>query len=235
MTDTAETIANAETNHTADATHAADAAHAADATSAAATSAAATTADAMTDADDALNAALDANDEIKNHVIAALAIGLVPLPGVDMAAMIAVQVRMVNKICTIYGVTLRENAARASVLALAGGVLPATLAGGFVSGLKIIPGLGSLAGAAGASLLGGAMTYAIGRMFQEHLETHESLIDFDPTKARVAMRREFDTGVSYARNLRSKITDKIVAKGEPDVAPAAAPHQDAPHSAPASA
>lgn len=219
MTDTAETIANAETHHTAEAAPAADTTNASETTAGATTS-------ALTDADDALNAALDANDEIKNHVIAALAIGLVPLPGVDMAAMIAVQVRMVHKICTIYGVTLRENAARAAVLALAGGVLPATLASGFVSGLKIIPGLGSLAGAAGSSLLGGAMTYAIGRVFQEHLETHESLIDFDPTKARAAMRREFDTGVSYARNLRSKITDKIVAKGEPDVKPDAAPQSE---------
>jgi len=169
--------------------------------------------------DDAINAALDASDVIKNHVIAAMAVGLVPIPGVDMAGMVAIQIRMVNQICEIYGVKLRDNAAKAAVLSLAGGLLPATLAAGFVSGLKIIPGLGSLTGAAGASLLGGAMTYAMGSVFHEHLETHDSLIDFDPTKASVAMRREFDNGVQFARSLRGKVTSAIITKGKPDVAP----------------
>jgi uncharacterized protein (DUF697 family) len=173
------------------------------------------------DSDDAINAALDAADVIKTHVIAAMTVGLVPLPGVDMAGTVAIQVRMVNQICQIYGVTLRDNAAKATVLSLAGGLLPATLANGFVSGLKIIPGLGSLAGAAGSSLLGGAMTYAIGRVFHEHLETHESLIDFNPTKANAAMRHEFDKGVQFARSLRSKVTNRIIAKEAADTAAAA--------------
>jgi uncharacterized protein (DUF697 family) len=172
--------------------------------------------------EDAINAALDAADVIKNHVIAAMAVGLVPIPGIDMAGTVAIQVRMVNQICEIYGVTLKENAAKATVLSLAGGLLPATLANGFVSGLKFIPGLGSLTGAAGSSLLGGAMTYAIGRVFHQHLETHDSLIDFDPGKARGAMRKEFDAGLSVARSLRGKVTEAIVAKSKSEVvAPAA--------------
>jgi hypothetical protein len=171
-------------------------------------------------ADEALNMALDASDEIKNHVIAAMAMGLMPIPGVDMAGMLGIQVRMVNQICLIYGATLRENAARAAILSLAGGVLPAVLATGFVSGLKVIPGFGSLPGAAGASLLGGAMTYAIGKVFQEHLESHESLIDFDPTKARSAMRREFDNGVGFAKSLRNRVTSKIVATEKAEAAAA---------------
>ena len=191
--------------------------------------------------EDAVNAALDASDVIKNHVIAAMAVGLLPIPGVDMAGTVAIQVRMVHQICEIYDVTLRENAAKAAVLSLAGGLLPATLATGFVSGLKFIPGLGSLTGAAGASLLGGAMTYAIGRVFHQHLETHESMIDFDPTKARTAMRREFDNGVNFARSLRSKVTSKIVTREKPDAAPTEAPVEapaaeaaatEAPHAAP---
>ena len=173
--------------------------------------------------DDALNAALDADVVIKNHVIACMAAGLVPIPGVDMAGMIAVQVRMVHQLSGIYGVTLRENAARAMVLSLVGGVLPVTLAAGLVSGLKIIPGLGSLTGAAGASLLGGAMTYAIGTVFHQHLETHESLVDFNSTKARAAMRREFDNGVNFVKSLRSKVSGAIVTPKTADtVGPAPA-------------
>ena len=227
MTDTVETL---DTAVAADTVETLDTAVAADRVETTVPSAEAT--------DDALNAALDSTDVIKNHVIAAMAVGLVPIPGVDMAAMVAIQIRMVHQICEIYGVSLRENAAKAAVLALAGGLLPVTLASGFVSGLKLIPGLGSLAGAAGSSLLGGAMTYAIGSVFHEHLETHESLIDFDPTKARAAMRREFDNGVTFARSLRNKVSNKIIAKGKPDAAPAeaavaAAVHTTAPEMEPA--
>ena len=161
---------------------------------------------------EAVNKALDANDSIKSHVIASMAVGLVPIPGVDLAGTLAVQVRMVNQICEIYGVTLRDNAATTVVLALVGSLMPVVLAGGLVSGLKIIPGLGSLSGAAGVSLLGGAMTYAIGSVFQQHLESHDSLIDFDPTKVRSVMRREFDAGLTVARTLRGKVSDAIIAK-----------------------
>jgi uncharacterized protein (DUF697 family) len=181
--------------------------------------------------DDAHEAALDSEDVIKNHVIAAMAVGLVPIPGVDMAGMVGVQVSMVHQICGIYGVTLRENAARAAVLSLVGGVLPATLATGFVSALKIIPGLGSLSGAAGASLLGGAMTYAVGQVFHQHLEKHGSLIDFNTTKARAAMRREFDNGVGYARSLRSKVTNMIVTKKKADTAEPASAEAATAHAA----
>ena len=74
--------------------------------------------------EDHANAALDAHDVIKTHVIAAMAVGLMPVPGVDMAGTIALQVRMVSKICEIYGVTIREKAAKTAVLSLVGGVLP---------------------------------------------------------------------------------------------------------------
>ena len=170
---------------------------------------------------DAIDKALDANDVIKNHVIASMAVGLVPIPGVDLAGTLAVQVRMAHQICGIYGVTLRENAVKTAVLSLLGSMMPVALAGGLISGLKAIPGLGTLSGAAGVSLLGGAMTYAIGSVFQQHLESHDSLIDFDPTKVKSVMRREFDAGLTVARTLRAKAANPDLAEAAPtDAAPA---------------
>ena len=181
------------------------------------------------------NAALDAHDVIKTHVIAAMTVGLVPLPGVDMAGTIAVQVRMVSKICEIYGIAIREKAARTAVLSLAGGVLPAVLGGTLVSGLKIIPGFGSIAGAAGASILGGAVTYAIGTVFQQHLATHDSLIDLDVEKMKAAVRTEFEAGLKVARSLRARVAGAIVpnnkaAAATPDAA-VVAPEPAAEHPA----
>ena len=174
------------------------------------------------DNDEKLNMALDAQDVIKTHIIAAMAVGLVPVPGVDLAGTVAVQVRMVSKICEIYGVTIRENAASTIVLSLIGGVVPVVLAGTFVSGLKVIPGLGSLAGAAGSSILGGAVTYAIGSVFHQHLESHDSLLDFDVEKAKVAMQSEFATGLKVARSLRDKVTGVMGPKGKTGEMPVAA-------------
>ncbi|MEI7711673.1 MAG: DUF697 domain-containing protein [Rhodospirillales bacterium] len=199
MTDSVtDTVPDAEIPHPAEA--------------AAATQAPADTAALDDEKQDAIDKALDANDVIKNHVIASMAVGLVPIPGVDLAGTLAVQVRMAHQICGIYGVTLRQNAVKTAVLSLLGSMMPVALAGGLISGLKAIPGLGTLSGAAGVSLLGGAMTYAIGSVFQQHLESHDSLIDFDPTKVKSVMRREFDAGLTVARTLRGKVSEAIIAK-----------------------
>jgi uncharacterized protein (DUF697 family) len=144
----------------------------------------------------------DAMDIVKKGVITSMAVALVPVPGVDLAGIVAVQLRMVQQLGRLYGATFRENAVQSTILALVGSVAPVTLAGGLVSALKIIPGFGSLAGAAGVSLLGGAMTYAVGVVFKQHLESGGSLLDLDTTTARGAFRREFKAGVKVVRSFR---------------------------------
>lgn len=139
---------------------------------------------------------------IKNHVISAMGIGLIPIPGVDIAGVVAVQLRMVQKLSEVYGVAFKENVAKAAVLSLAGGITPVALAGGLVSALKIVPGLGSIAGAAGVSVLAGAMTYAIGRVFQQHLDSSGTLLDFDPSKVRDVLKREFEAGKKLVKSWR---------------------------------
>jgi uncharacterized protein (DUF697 family) len=143
-----------------------------------------------------------------------MGVGLIPVPGVDIAGVVAVQLRLVQRLSEEYGVTFRENVAKAAVLALAGGMVPATLAGTLVSALKFIPGFGSVAGAAGMSVLGGGMTYAVGRVFHEHLASGGTLLDFDAAKVRDVLKREFEAGKKLAmswRPLRSGATADVAA------------------------
>ena len=165
-----------------------------------------------------VSAAADATNVIKTGVIAAMGAGLVPLPGVDMAAIVAIQLGMVQQLGQVYGVALKENVVKASIMSLLGGVLPVTLAGGLVSAIKVLPGFGTLAGAAGVSILGGGLTYAVGRVFQQHLESNGALLAFDVTKARATFRRELESGLKMARSLRRKVTASTKETVSPTVA-----------------
>jgi uncharacterized protein (DUF697 family) len=164
-----------------------------------------------------ISAAADSTIIIKDGVIAAMAVGLVPLPGVDMAGILAVQLRMVHQLGEVYGVSLRDNAIKAAVMTLVGGAMPVALAGGLVSAVKLVPGFGSVAGAAGVAILGGGVTYAVGRVFQQHLESNGTFIDFDVKAARASFRRELDVGLKLARSWRRKAADLVTpgAAGTP--------------------
>ena len=81
---------------------------------------------------------------IKNHVLGACAASLVPAPLFDIAAITAVQIRMIYKLALLYDKTFSESAVRNIIAALGGGVVGH--GGGVivaVSLAKLIPGFGA--------------------------------------------------------------------------------------------
>lgn len=162
------------------------------------------------------NAELDDEDEyyedilytqsiIKNHVITAMGLGLVPLPLFDVVSIVAVQMNLVHRLGDAYDVPFKENAVRASILALIGGVLPAGLGMFATSILKLVPGLGSIAGAAGVVILAGATTYAIGQVFDRHLSSGGDFLDLDIASAKKLFSQKLEEGKKVAADLRKKI------------------------------
>lgn len=126
---------------------------------------------------------------IKSHAMVSMGAGLVPIPVVDVVAMVANQVKMVHGLCDIYEVPFSENRVRAVVIALVGGGAPlASVAA--LSAAKLIPGVGTLVGSGGVSLLGGAATYGVGRVFMQHFESGGDLLNIDMEKMRERFRRE---------------------------------------------
>lgn len=138
---------------------------------------------------------------IKTYVIAAMALAMVPVPLFDMVAVMAVQVRLVQKLTKIYGVDFNQELTRSLLLGLIGGILPATATAAALSMMQVLPGLGIVLGVAGTSLTSGAMTYAVGRIFVHHFETGGALETFDAKSARATFREEMRKGRDIAKAL----------------------------------
>lgn len=129
---------------------------------------------------------------VDHHVPWAACAGMLPLPGIDLAAILGVQLRMLAGVAKEYGVPFKEQAAKSAAAALMAAILQNTVAGGVASSLKFVPVVGTLAGIAALPALAAAGTYAIGRVFITHFEAGGTFLDLDPDKVREHFRKEFE-------------------------------------------
>jgi uncharacterized protein (DUF697 family) len=111
------------------------------------------------------------------------AAGLIPVPLIDIAAVGGLQVDLVRRLSQIYGVPFAENRGRSIVASIAGSLLPASAATtttmAIASGLKFIPGLGTLVAVLSMPAFSACATYVIGKVFMKHFAMGGTLIDFD--------------------------------------------------------
>ncbi len=135
-----------------------------------------------------------ADNTIKNHVIVAMTLGLVPLPLFDVALLIGNQVKMVHGLSEHYETPFEKNRAKSIVISLISGSVPVIGVIGLSSGAKIIPGIGSLVGSGSVAITGGALTYAVGRVFVHHFESGGTLLSFDTKKMRGLFNKELKAG-----------------------------------------
>ena len=117
--------------------------------------------------------------------------GLVPIAGVDMLALTALELRMLAKLSEMYGVTFRENGVKRIVASLLAAVVSTNLGASLGSFLKFVPVIGPVAGITVTPGLYSAATYAIGRVFVTHFEAGGTFLDFDPQKMRTHFVSEF--------------------------------------------
>jgi uncharacterized protein (DUF697 family) len=117
--------------------------------------------------------------------------GVIPLPGLDLTALLAVQLRMIARLAELYQIPFREQAAKSLIASLLGVALPASVAGGVASTVKAIPLIGTLAGIATLPALGAAATYAVGKVFITHLESGGTFLDLDPATVEAHFKEEF--------------------------------------------
>jgi uncharacterized protein (DUF697 family) len=116
--------------------------------------------------------------------------GFIPMPLVDIAAVTAVQLRMIGKLADVYGVPFSRSRGKAMLSALLGAVVPSTLARGAVGGVVwALPVVGPLLGIVTTPALDGASTYAVGKIFIEHFESGGTFLDFNPDEWRGAYAR----------------------------------------------
>lgn len=148
---------------------------------------------------------MTANSIVKNHIIASIGLGLVPVPLMDVSALTAVQISLLRSLSSHYGVRVGERDLKPLLYSLVAGAMPVMAIAGLSSVAKLIPGIGTLAGSASLSILAGAITYAIGQTFILHFEAGGTLETFDPKLAKVFFRRELETGKRLVQDIRDEL------------------------------
>jgi uncharacterized protein (DUF697 family) len=121
---------------------------------------------------------------IRKYMYWAMGAGLIPIPALDVAAVMAIQLNMIAELAHAHHQDFSRDAGRAFVASLVCGSLPTALAGPFARLIKVIPLIGQTAGALAMPALAGASTYAVGKVFVEHFESGGTFRNFDPEAKR---------------------------------------------------
>jgi uncharacterized protein (DUF697 family) len=141
---------------------------------------------------------------IRHHIAAASAIGLIPIPLFDMAALVAVQVNLIRKIAKAYDVPFMKSKVRTIVTSLISAVLPNALTPTVVASLsKALPVVGQTASVVTMPVLAGATTYATGHFFVLHFESGGTFLNFNTEKAKKRYAEMFKEGKSAVTETKS--------------------------------
>jgi uncharacterized protein (DUF697 family) len=139
---------------------------------------------------------------IRNHVIASIGVGLVPIPLVDLVALSGVQTNMVRRLAKTYDIPFSQDLAKTLIASLVGGGIPVTFSRTFASLLKGVPVIGLTTGVLAMPILAGATTYALGKVFVQHFASGGTFLTFEPEKVRNYYREMFEKGKEVTSNLK---------------------------------
>lgn len=149
--------------------------------------------------------AAEAHEMIMDYAMWSAGVGLIPVPFVDIAAILLIELRMLKKLGDLYGISFSKHRGKALLASLIGGGHVGLFSGSF---LKIVPVLGLAGAIIPSSLLAGAITYAVGRVFVQHFDAGGTLLDFKPEKMRQFFAEEFAKGKLIVSERRQDREDK---------------------------
>ncbi len=137
---------------------------------------------------------------VRNHALATAAIGLIPLPLVDIVLMTAVQTRMLKLLGEQYGhsFTGKQRVYELVGAAVGGTALPILIFPLLISLVKLIPGLGTAAGIIAMPLAAAPVAYALGMTFIQHFESGGTLLSFSPEQLRQMLRSHYNEGKKHS-------------------------------------
>ncbi len=120
-----------------------------------------------------------AQNTVKTHMLAGMALGVLPAPLFDIAALTGTQLNLLRSLSRHYGVDFDEKTGNTILTSLVSGSLPVLTVLGLSSFAKIIPGIGTIGGSIGVTTLAGCIIYATGQVFIRHFETGGTFEDFN--------------------------------------------------------
>lgn len=142
---------------------------------------------------------LAAESMVKNYVIGAVGVSIVPVPLVDIAAVSALQLRMIQKLSELYGKPFSEELVRSLIAAFGGSIAGYGAGMTAMSLVRIVPGIGWMLSLMSIPVLSGAATYAIGKVFIKHYEEGGSILDLNTDTLKAYYREQFEKGKAVAR------------------------------------
>jgi len=154
----------------------------------------------------------EVNNITNNYIIISMGAALIPVPLLDLIAISSIQLKMLHKISMLYQIKFSKNLTKPLIGALLGGLIPVSVSTRMASMAKGVFGLGTATGMISMSILSGATTYAISRVFIQHFESGGTFLDFEPEKVREYFMNEFKQGQTIAAQLKEKtiVDDAII-------------------------
>jgi uncharacterized protein (DUF697 family) len=113
-----------------------------------------------------------ARDAVVYHTTLAAGSMAIPIPGLDVATELGIQVRMVKKLCELYGAEFTIRAAREVVTGIVGGLSFGALS---TAALRYISFASYFAGTLPSAGLTAAYTYTVGELLVDRLERYGSI------------------------------------------------------------
>lgn len=146
-----------------------------------------------------------AQQRILYYTYGGMAMGFVPFPLLDLAALSALQLKMLHRLSEIYEVDFYGKLGRSASSSLVGGLFPVASAAPVAASLtKFIPGVGHLLSYGTLIVLNGASTYAVGKVFARHFASGGTFLDFDPEAVRDYFAEQYEKGKEVVAVLKKK-------------------------------
>jgi uncharacterized protein (DUF697 family) len=144
-----------------------------------------------------------ATDIVRRKMYYSVGVGLVPIPLLDVAAMLSMQIYMIKQLADVFETPFSQAQVRSILLSLLGSVLPVGLAAPLASGLKLLPVVGYTTSALALSITCAASTYALGKVFTNHFAMGGTVFDFDSDRMREAFAKRFKEGQEVASEMKA--------------------------------
>ncbi len=142
----------------------------------------------------AQNQTATANNIVNKYIWWAAGGGAIPFPVFDIAAVSAVQLKMLKSLAEHYEIEFKQDWGKSFIAALLGGIAADQLTRStLTSWVKAIPIVGIVA-TLSMPIYSGAMTYAVGKVFIQHFESGGTFLDFNPDKVKAYFAEMFKEG-----------------------------------------
>jgi uncharacterized protein (DUF697 family) len=120
---------------------------------------------------------------INRYVLMSAGVGLLlPFPGIDVAALTGLQIKMIDSLAEQFGRNYTEAEATHTLTALTGGLAAPLAAPAVASAAVVVPLVGPLVSIAARPGFAAASTRMVGHLALERLEREEKLAPLDPYK-----------------------------------------------------